>query len=132
MISSTRSSESASRSSWKEASSVISLSSTPSCSVKTSLTRSKTSSRDAAMTPRCVWGAEARRSYTDAFGQPLGQPIDDPMLDTARCELDRVADRAPAGVAVRDHREPLQPEEVRAAVGVRVEARAEPAGGRAD
>src|SRR6266540_1815794 len=39
------------RSSWKEASSVISPSSTPSCSVRTSFTRSKTSSRDAAMSP---------------------------------------------------------------------------------
>src|SRR6266516_2014545 len=50
-ISSTRSSESATRSSWNEASSVISPSTTPSCSVRTSFTRSKTSSRDAAMSP---------------------------------------------------------------------------------
>src|SRR6478735_10672116 len=64
MISSTRSSESASRSSWNDASSVMSASSIPSCSVSTSLTRSKTSSRDAAMSPHSCRVQENRADHT--------------------------------------------------------------------
>src|SRR2546425_764307 len=114
MISSTRSSESASRSSWKDASSVMSFSSTPSCSVNTSFTRSKTSSRDAAMSPRSwgVLGEKARRSYTDTFRESLREAVDDAVLDPARGEADGVGDRAPARVAMRDHGEALQTEEV--------------------
>src|SRR5437016_2234426 len=78
MISSTRSSESASRSSWKEAPSVISPSSTPSCSVRTSFTRSKTSSRDAAMSPHVGVGVVEVRDRSleqlqdDVAGEAVG------------------------------------------------------------
>src|SRR3954470_8348394 len=117
MISSTRSRESASRSSWKDASSLISLSSTPSCSVRTSLTRSKTSSRDAAMAPHWLGGSKARRSYRArrrsyflerACGQLLAQALDHTVLGAAGREADRIGDRVPAGIAVRDHREAAQ------------------------
>src|SRR3954453_23493122 len=71
MMSSTRSRESASRSSWNDASAVISYSSMPSCSVKTSFTRSKTSSHDAAITPHSYSkGPKARRSYTGSGTGP--------------------------------------------------------------
>src|ERR1700751_4769177 len=134
MISSTRSSESASRSSWKDASSVMSPSSIPSCTVRTSLTRSKTSSRDAAMSPH-LWisGAEARRSYSlDRPGKPRCEPPDDVVLDPAGGQPDRVRDRSPRRVAVRDDGEAAKPEQVRAAVRVRVEALPQPSGSRTD
>src|SRR6476646_2269169 len=125
MISSTRSSESASRSSWNEASSVIALSSTPSCSVRTSLTRSYTSSRDAAMSPH-VWGRGCRGAgCSHAPAQILSESADDVILDAAGREPDRVRDRAPGGVSVGDHGEASQAEQVGAPVGVRVEAVAE-------
>src|SRR4051812_3234339 len=127
MISSTRSRESASRSSWNDASSVISASSTPSCSVRTSLTRSKTSSRDAAMSPQCGFGglgngsSKTARSYTDALGEPLREPLHDAVLDAPRREPDGVRNGAPAAVSMRDHGEPAEAEQVGAAVGVGVE-----------
>src|ERR671911_490785 len=117
MISSTRSRESASRSSVKDASSVTSPSSMPSCSVRTSLTRSKTSSRDAAISPRLVGDVGARGIYH----HPLRKTIHDAVFDPSRGQPDRVRDRRPGGVSVRDHREASEPEEVRAAVGVGVE-----------
>src|SRR5688572_26307211 len=128
MMSSTRSRESASRSSVKDASSVTSPSSMPSCSVRTSLTRSKTSSRDAAISPRLVRDAGARGIYH----HPLRKTIHDAVLDPAGGQPDRVRDRRPGRVSVRDHREPAEPEEVGAAVGVRVEAVPKPTGGRPD
>src|SRR6478672_938246 len=120
MINSTRSSESASRSSWNEASSLISLSSTPSCSVSTSLTRSKTSSRDAAMAPHCL-GDRKRADHNShtlerAWGglgrlrELLAEPLDDAVLGAARAEPDRVRDRAAARVPVRDHGQAAEPE----------------------
>src|SRR5438105_5815806 len=138
MISSTRSSESASRSSWKDASSVMSDSSIPSCSVRTSLTRSKTSSRDAAMSPHQrsgvkAGGPSARRSYTRGpLGQTRSEPADDVVVDAARGEADRVRDRGARRVAVRDHGEPAEAEEICAAVGVGVEPVPEPPGSRAN
>src|SRR3982751_2755672 len=111
MISSTRSSESASRSSWKEASSVISLSSMPSCSTRTSLTRSKTSSRDAAMSPHL--GSivlRARRCY-HAVGKALLQSLDDGALDADGREPDRIGDGRTRRVAVSDHGETAEPEQ---------------------
>src|SRR6266700_1440266 len=131
MISSTRSSESASRSSWKFASSVISLSSTPSWSDRTSFTRSRTSSRDAAISPHLRWGPlRARRCFT--VGKTLAQALDHPVLDPAGGQPVRVRDRAVRCEPFGDHREPPQPEEVGPAVRVRVEARAQAAGGGTD
>src|SRR2546430_2929426 len=139
MISSTRSSESASRSSWNDASSVMSASSIPSCSVRTSLTRSKTSSRDAAMSPHLMGArknrdaAKSRRSYNlSLLGQPCTEAADDAVLHAAGGQPDRIRDRGAGRVAVRDHRQATQTEEIRAAVGVGIEAVAEAPGGRAD
>src|ERR671934_824982 len=96
MISSTRSSESASRSSWKEASSVISFSSTPSCSVKTSFTRSNTSSRDAAMSPHLVVGAVERPdSNTVTCSRCSSRP-------TTSCSTPRAASRTAFAIARGD------------------------------
>src|SRR5437763_2253348 len=132
MISSTRSSESASRSSWKFASSVISFSSTPSCSVSTSLTRSKTSSRDAAMSPRSgSGGREAGGLYHAVLPlQPLCEPAGNVVLHSPPRQPHGVRDRAARGVPVRDHRNMPEPEEVCAAVGVGIEALPEPPRGR--
>ena len=66
------------------------------------------------------------------LGEALREALDDPVLGAAGGEPDRVRDRAPARVAVRDHGQPAQAEQVRAAVGVRVEARAQPPRGRPD
>src|SRR5215211_6967224 len=102
MISSTRSSESASRSSWKDASSVISFSSTPSCSASISLTRSKTSSRDANRLSLLfsLSGRGARRCYTvgEAVGEPLPHssgcaPDQDPAELASRRRSDLLAER---------------------------------------
>src|SRR5437868_12032622 len=134
MISSTRSSESASRSSWKEASSVMSASSIPSCSVRTSLTRSKTSSRDAAMSPH-LWisGAEARRSYSlDRPGKPCCEPPDDVVVHSTGGQPDGVGDGGPRRVAVRDDGQAAEAEQVRAAVRVGVEALPQPSGSGTD
>src|SRR5690348_16368770 len=134
MISSTRSSESASRSSWNEASSVISLSSIPSCSVRTSLTRSKTSSRDAAMSPH-LWfrGLKAGRSYSlHRPGKPGCEPSDDVVLDAAAGQPDRVRDRGVRGVPVGDDGEAAQAEQIGAAVRVGIEALAQPPGSGPD
>src|SRR5829696_7808304 len=82
-----------------------------------------------------VWtGLERARSYSGRppFGQAGGQPADDVVLDPAGGEVDRVRDRAPGRVAVCDHREAAEAEQVRAAVRVRVERRAEPSGRRSD
>src|SRR5207247_7379751 len=73
-----------------------------------------------------------RRSYTDTFREPLCQTLHHAVLHAACGEADRVRDRPPAGVSVRDHGEPLQAEQVGAAVGVRVELRPETARGRPD
>src|SRR5690348_16857543 len=127
MINSTRSSESASRSSWKDASSVTSFSSTPSCSTRTSLTRSKTSSREAAMSP-LLWIGFGERADANTLlrGFPLESLAElgnDGVLDAAGREPDRARDRLGRGVPVRDHGEPAQPEEVGAPVRVGVEMR---------
>src|SRR5947209_8637313 len=134
MISSTRSSESASRSSWKDASSVISFSSTPNCSTRTSLTRSKTSSREAAMSPLLGVGFGKRADANTLLpgfgfpGHPVREPRDDAVVDPARREADRVGDRAARRVSVRDHRQAAQPEQVGATMGLGVEVGAEPGG----
>src|SRR5262249_50478998 len=134
MINSTRSSESASRSSWKDASSVTSLSSTPSCSTRTSLTRSKTSSREAAMSPLSGVGFRKRADantlltrFLGFLGHSLAQARDDAVVDPARAETNRVRDRRARRVAVRNHGEPAQAEEVCAAVRVGIEMLPEPA-----
>src|SRR6266852_2205642 len=130
MISSTRSSESASRSSWKDASSLISFSSTPSCSTRTSLTRSKTSSREAAMSPLLGIGfgkrADANTLLLGLLRHSLAEPPDDVMVDAAGSEPNRVGDRAARRVPVRDHGQAPQPEQVGAAVRVGVEMGAQP------
>src|SRR3954465_7431983 len=72
------------------------------------------------------------RSYTDAFGKPLCEPLHDTVLRTARGETDRVRDRRAAARAVGDHDEPAQSEQVGAAVGLGVEPRPEAARGRPD
>src|SRR5215831_3096704 len=124
MISSTRSSESASRSSWKDASSVTSFSSTPSCSTRTSLTRSKTSSREAAMSPLSGVGFGKRADANTLLpnlpcflGHSLAEAGDDTVVDAACGEANRVRDRGAGGVSVRDHGEAAQAEQIRAAVG---------------
>src|SRR5215211_2209955 len=126
MISSTRSSESASRSSWKDASSVISFSSTPSCSASISLTRSKTSSRDANRLSLLfsLSGRGARRCYT--VGEAVGEPAHDAVIDPAGGEADRVRDRLRGRVAVGDHGQPAQAEKVGAAVRLGIEPLAHP------
>src|SRR5438046_2478803 len=151
MISSTRSSESASRSSWKFASSVISLSSIPSCSVRTSLTRSKTSSLDAAMSPRLYrvglrsrptltasWEGLGTRHLVPPEDVPLAlpgrvrHPPDVVVLDSAGSEPDGIRDRGAEGVAVRDHHGAAQPEQRGTAVCVGVEPLPETARGGPD
>src|SRR4051794_18607359 len=130
MMSSTRSRESASRSSWNDASAVISDSSMPSCSVKTSFTRSKTSSRDAAITPHSYSkGPKARRSYTGSGAGPgptalalrhvALEPPHDVVLDAPCGESDRVRNGAPGRVAVGDNDDSAHPEEIGAAVRLR-------------
>src|SRR6476646_490863 len=107
MISSTRSSESASRSSWKDASSVTSLSSTPSCSTRTSLTRSKTSAREAAMSPLLGVGFGKRADantllacFPGFLGHPLAEPGDDAVFDAPRRQAGRRRlDQRPARLA---------------------------------
>src|SRR5689334_18981761 len=90
------------------------------------------------MSPRYRSGAgrecprKTARSYTYALGQPLREPLDHGVLDAARGEADRVRDRRPAAVSVGDHREPAEAEQVRAAVGVRVEAGTQATCGRPD
>src|SRR4051812_256289 len=132
MISSTRSSESAPRSSWNDASSLMFSSGICNWSVRTSLTFSYTSSRDAAMSPH--WsGVEARRSYNAGLlAQPGCEPPHHVVLDAAGRETDGVLDRARRGIAVGDHREAAQAEQVGAAIGVRIEAMPEVPGSRAD
>ena len=61
----------------------------------------------------------SRRCYT--LREALAQTLDDPVLDSLRREPDRVGDCAARGVAVCDHGDAAEPEEVGAAVGVRVE-----------
>ena len=62
----------------------------------------------------------------DHTQEPLSKAFYNTMLHPARGEPDRVGDRPAAGVAVRDHREAAQAEQVGAAVGVRVEPGAQP------
>src|SRR5579884_267770 len=81
------------------------------------------------MSPQSLVGgfpAKTGRSYTDAFGKPLRETLHDAVLGAARGEPDRVRDRTAAAASVRHHREAAQPEQVRAAVRVRVELRTEP------
>src|SRR3990170_8361349 len=78
------------------------------------------------MTSLDRWVLRARRCY-HALRQALGKATDDIVLDAARGEPDRVRDRPPGRVSVRDHGEAAQTEQVGAAVGVRVEARAQAA-----
>src|SRR6188474_2093339 len=132
MISSTRSSESASRSSWNEASSLISFASTPSCSTSTSLTLSATSSREAAISfsylpfslgPGGTADATTlTRCRRNLFFEPCGDALDHVSGRALGPEGDRVGDRRARAIPVRDDREAAQSEEVRAAVGVRVES----------
>src|SRR6266704_3623118 len=99
----------------------MSPSSTPSCSVRTSLTRSKTSSRDAAMSPR-LWGRGRRAAgLYHGLREPLRQSSGDVVLDTTGREANRVGDRTARRIAVRDDGEVAQPEQIRAAVRVRIE-----------
>jgi hypothetical protein len=64
--------------------------------------------------------------------QSSGEPADDIVLHSARRQTDRVRDRLPARVAVRDDREAAEAEEIGAAVGVRIEPCPEAPGGRPD
>src|SRR6185312_2358173 len=83
-----------------------------------------------------VWtGVERARSYSGrrtAFGQTGRQRADHVVLDASRGEVDRVRDRAPGRVAVGDHGEAAQAEQVRAAVRLGIERRAEAPRRRAD
>src|SRR3954469_22053715 len=131
MISSTRSSESASRSSWNEASSVIWFSSTPSCSTSTSLTLSATSSREAAISlsylPFVQWPGRTADATTlprgrcNPLDEPGGDARDDLLRGALRGERYRVRDRRPRAVPVGDHGQAAKPEEIGAAVGLGIE-----------
>src|SRR5262245_16379412 len=142
MISSTRSRESASRSSWNEASSVISFASTPSCSTSTSLTLSAISSREAAISISYLpfsLGPEGTADATtltlgrrNLFLEVRGNPLDHVSSRSLRAQRDRVGDRGARAIAVGDDREAAKPEEVSAAVCVRIEPVAQPACGWAD
>src|SRR6188472_223331 len=126
MISSTRSSESASRSSWNDASSDNSLSSTPSCSLRTDLTRSATSSRDSATcsTSRLERVPGARGLY-HALRQSLTHQTDDVVLASTRRQPDRIRDRDARARPVRDDHDAPQTEQIRAPGRLRVEPRAQ-------
>src|SRR3954451_2881660 len=142
MISSTRSSESASRSSWNEASSVISFSSTPSCSTSTSLTLSATSSREAAISlsylPFVQWPGRTADATTLPRGRcnPVGEPGGNALHHLLRGALggqgDRVRDRGPRAVSMGDHGQAAEPEEIGAAVGLGIETLAQFLGCRPD
>src|SRR4249919_2207441 len=136
MISSTRSSESASRSSWKDAASTTSASSTPSCSTRTTFTRSKTSSREAAMSPLLAVGTCGGRDANTVLRrlslESVAELRNDAVLDAARCKPDRVRDRAPRRVAVRDDDDAAETEEICTAKLLRIEARTKPPRGGAD
>src|SRR4029079_5134533 len=142
MISSTRSSESASRSSWNEASSVISFASTPSCSTSTSLTLSATSSREAAISfsylPFSLWPsgpADATtlpRGCRNLFFEAGGHALDDVSGRALRAEGDRVGNRLARAGAVGDDHEASQPQQIGPAVGVRVEPFAQASRGGTD
>src|SRR5438105_3868712 len=81
----------------------------------------------------CVVGAgKARRSYSLGLLEPGSETTHDVVVDTAGGEPDRIRNRRRRGVAVRDHDQPAEAEEVRATVGVGVEARAQPPGGGTD
>src|SRR6187551_1444375 len=132
MISSTRSSESASRSSWNEASSVISFASTPSCSTSTSLTLSAISSREAAISFSYLPFVQGPGGTADATTLPgfrcnplreaRAQALDHLSGRALGPERDRVSDRLPGAVPARDHGEPAEAEKIGAAVRVRIEA----------
>src|SRR5471032_2561559 len=79
-----------------------------------------------------VGGCKTARSYTDALGEPLREPLDDPMLDAAGGQSDRVRNRFSTRVAVGYHGQAAQAEQVRAAVGVGVEAGMQPPRGAPD
>src|SRR5918994_4421475 len=82
-----------------------------------------------------VRGRESARSYSRLrrpFRQTSSQAADDIVLDAAGREMDRARDRAARGVAVCDHREAAQPEQVGASVRVRIELAAQPARRRPD
>src|SRR6187401_1394520 len=135
MISSTRSSESASRSSWNEASSVISFASTPSCSTSTSLTLSAISSREAAISFSYLPFVQGPGGTADATTLPgcrrnsvreaCAKALDHPAGRALGAQRDRVSDRLPGTVPVRDHGERAKPEKISAAVRVRIEALAQ-------
>src|SRR6266536_4104921 len=86
------------------------------------------------MAPLARLGGKGKtaRSYTDAFGKTLRETLHNTVLDAARGQADRVGDRAPAGVAVGDHRQAAQPEQIGAAVCVRIEAGTQAARRRPD
>src|SRR3954470_17823297 len=142
MISSTRSSESASRSSWNEASSVMSFASTPSCSTSTSLTLSATSSREAAISLSYLPFSLGPSGTADATTLPRGRrnlffeacanALDDVSGRTLRAEGDRVGNRRSRAGAVGDDYETSQPQQIGAAVGIRVEPLAQAARGGTD
>src|SRR6185312_5500602 len=142
MISSTRSSESASRSSWNEASSVIAFGSAPSCSTNTSLTLSATSSREAAISVSYLPFSQGPSGTADGTTLPRGcrnfflQAPGDALHDIsgrALCpERDRVRDRGARARSVSDDHESSQPEQIGASVGVGIEPLAETARRRAD
>src|SRR5207245_379110 len=114
-------------------SSVIWSSSMPSCSTRTDFTCSATSSLDAAISPFWLGSRKARRSYSFRLARQTGlETPADVVLDASGGESDRVRNCPRRGVSMCDHGEPAQPEEVGAAVGVRVEPGTQPARRRPD
>src|SRR5262245_61231761 len=143
MISSTRSSESAFMSSWKEASSRTSPGSTPSCSTRIVRMSSVTFSRSTKLpfarplpctraevggqpnnwvrTPRD--SPERRLSYRRAAAADPGLELRHQALaDPASGHPEGVGDAPSCGAAVADDGEPPHPEQVGAAVLVGVDA----------
>ena len=72
------------------------------------------------------------RSSARFLTKTLAEFRHDAVLDASRRQPDRVRDRHTRGVAVRDDDEAAQPQQVSAAVRLRIEARAEPPRGRPD
>src|SRR4029079_11408989 len=84
--------------------------------------------RSCHVTSLCRRGWKARRSYNLRPlrpGEACSQAADDVVVDAAGGEPDGVGDRGRRGIAVRDHDETAQAQEVGASVRVGVEAPAQ-------
>src|SRR5439155_1807821 len=137
MTSSTRSSESASRSSLKRLSSAIRDASIPSSSERCVRTSSSTSSRlsGLALIGRILTVSaltdEARRNFLTvrlssvpqggAGGKRIGGAFDDIFADSTVGQRDRVLDRSGTRASVADDDRPPQTEKVRASHRLRIE-----------